>query len=71
MPKFYIKSGHIKHILDRETETKAIIDTLKYYKYRGFMVGARICVSEKGFDSFKEWSCYDIIDFMEQIKDVN
>lgn len=71
MPKYYIKSGHIKHILDRKTEAEAIVDTLKYHKHRGFLVGARVCVSEKGFESFKDWSCYDIIDFMEQIKDVH
>lgn len=71
MPKFYVKSGQIKYIIDRKSYKEAIIDTLKYYKYRGFMVGAKICVSEKGFDSFKEWFCYDISDFMEQIKDAN
>jgi hypothetical protein len=71
MPKYYIKSGQIKYIIDRKSEKSAIVDTLKYYKKRGFMVGSKICASEKGFESFKEWNCYDIIDFMEQIKDVN
>jgi hypothetical protein len=71
MPKYYIKSGQIKHTIDRPSDKKAIIDTLKYYKRRGFMVGAKICVSEKGFESFKEWFCYDISDFMEQIKDAS
>jgi hypothetical protein len=71
MPKYYIKSGHIRYIIDRNNYKDAIIATLKYYKHRGLMVGSKICVTEKGFDSFKEWFCYDISDFMEYIKDAN
>lgn len=71
MPKFYIKSGHIRYIIDRKNYKEAIVATLKFYKRRGLMVGAKICVSEKGFDSFKEWFCYDISDFMEYINNVD
>jgi hypothetical protein len=71
MPKYYVKSGQIKYILDRKDHETAIIDTLKAYKNRGFLTGPKVCISENGFDSYKTWKCYDTSDYLKQIKDQN
>lgn len=49
MPKYYVFSGQIKHIIDRPTDMVAITDTLEYYKGKGLMTGPKICVSERGW----------------------
>lgn len=49
MPKFYVFSGQIKHIIDRPDPQVAIVDVLLYYKGKGFLTGAKICVSERGW----------------------
>ena len=69
MPKYYVKSGQIKYILDRKNEELAIIDTIKHYYGQGYLTGPKICVSEKGFDDFKNWTCYDTDEYMRKAKD--
>jgi len=69
MPKYYIKSGQIKHIIDRENHDSAILDTLKYYKGRGLLTGVKICISEKGFETFKEWTCYDSYKYIKNTEE--
>lgn len=58
MAKYYISSGQIKHVIDRDTHSKAIKDTLSYYKGKGLMTGPKICISESGWT--KGQICYDI-----------
>ena len=66
MPKYYVKSGQIRYIIDSQDHESAILAALKNYKGRGLMSGPRICVSEQGFDDYKAWVCYDIDDFMKR-----
>lgn len=69
MPKYYIKSGQIKYIIDRDNYQQAILDTLKAYYGKGYMTGPKICVSEIGFENHRFWKCYDTSEYMKQIKD--
>lgn len=71
MPKYYIKSGEIQHIIDRKDYYTAIVDVLKFSKNRGLIAGPKICVSEKGFDSYKTWKCYDTCNYLKKIKGSN
>lgn len=68
MPKYYIKSGQIKFIIDSSDHIAAIYAAINRYKGRGIMTGPKICISEKGFDDFKSWKCYDTDDFLKGIK---
>lgn len=68
MPKYYVKSGQIKFIIDSSDHIAAIYAAINRYKGRGIMTGPKICVSEKGFDDFKSWTCYDTDDFLKGIK---
>lgn len=67
MPKFYVKSGQIKFIIDTTDHLSAISAALKRFKGKGIMTGPKICISETGFDSFKNWKCYNTDDFMKKI----
>lgn len=71
MPKYYIKSGQIKYIIDRKDYKEAIIDTLKAYHGKGYMTGPKICVSETGFENHHLWKCYDTGDYIKELKDNN
>lgn len=68
MPKYYIKSGQIKYIVDSSDEESAILAALYHYKGKGLMTGPRICVSEIGFESYRLWKCYDTDDFLKKDK---
>jgi hypothetical protein len=68
MPKYYIKSGHIKFIIDRNNPDIAIIDTLKFYQGKNIIRAPKICIGESGFDSFKKWKCFDINDYLKKVK---
>jgi hypothetical protein len=59
MPKYYIKSGSLKFIIDCADYSSAIEIAIKRYKGRGLMIGPKICVSEQGFEDFRNWTCYD------------
>lgn len=67
MPKYYVKSGQIKYIIDSPDHESAILAALKHYKGRGIMSGPKICISEKGFEDYKSWKCYDTDKFMKEI----
>ena len=67
MPKYYVKSGQIKYIVDCKDEKSAILSALSHYKGKGLLTGPKICASEKGFDSFKEWNCYDTDDYLKEV----
>lgn len=67
MPKYYIKSGQLKYIVDTTDEESAILSALYYYKGKTLMTSTKICVSEKGFKSFKNWTCYDIDDYLKKV----
>jgi hypothetical protein len=67
VPKYYIKSGEIKYIVDTTDETSAILSALYHYKKKSVMTGPKICVSEKGFESFKDWNCYDIDYYLKKV----
>ena len=68
MPKYYVKSGQIKFIIDASDHVSAILAALKHYKGRGVMTGAKICVSEQGFEDFKKWTCYDTDKYMKKAR---
>ena len=71
MPKYYIKSGQIKFIIDRENEESAILDTLKIYKNKKILTGPKICISERGFESYKKWKCYDTSYYLKNRDSIN
>jgi hypothetical protein len=66
MPKYYIKSGQIKYIIDCNDEKSAILSAMYHYRNKDVITGPKICVSERGFEDFKNWKCYDISDFKEK-----
>lgn len=67
MPKFYIKSGDLKFIIDRADYNIAIRESVVYAKNNNIITAPKICISEKGFLTFKEWTCYDIKDYSQRI----
>jgi hypothetical protein len=67
MPKYYVKSGQIKFIVDSPDETSAILTALKHYKGKGLMTGPKICVSETGFDDHRNWTCDDTDKYIKKV----
>lgn len=67
MAKYYIKSGDIKYIIDSNDPESAILSALYHYKNKNAITGPRICVSETGFDDFKNWKCYNTEDYLKKI----
>lgn len=67
MPKYYIKSGDIRYIVDTTDPESAILSALYHYKNKNVIPAHRICVSETGFDDFKNWKCYDTEDYVKKI----
>lgn len=68
MPKYYIKSGQLKYIVDSSDHVTAVLAALRHYKGKGIMTGPKICVSEIGFESYKSWKCYDTDEYLEKEK---
>lgn len=66
MPKYYVKSGQIKYIIDSPDHESAILAALRHYKGKGVMTTLKICVSEQGFEDHKTWTCYNTDDFMKR-----
>ena len=67
MPKYYIKSGQIKFIVDCTDHLCAILAALTHYKGKGILTGPKICVGEQGFEDFKKWKCYNTDDYIRRI----
>lgn len=67
MPKFYIKSGNLKFVIDKHDHKEAIKNALIYAEQHSIMTGLRVCYSEQGFVSFKEWVCEDIENYLKEI----
>lgn len=67
MPKFYVKSGNLRFVIDKPDHNSAIIDALIYAKQHNILAGLRVCYSEQGFDSFKEWICLDTHEYLKEI----
>ena len=67
MPKYYVKSGDIKYIIDTTDPESAILSALYHYKRKNIVSGPRICVSETGFDDFKNWKCYDTDYYLKKL----
>jgi hypothetical protein len=65
MPKYYVKSGQIKYIVDRSDHLTAINDTLKSFKGKGLNTALKICVSEVGWN--KDLTCYDTDEFLKKL----
>jgi hypothetical protein len=65
MPKYYVQSGQMKHIIDRKTRKQAIVDTLIFYRGKGLMTNLKICVSEIGWDI--QMTCYETDSFLKDI----
>lgn len=68
MPKYYIKSGQIKYIIDCNDEDSAIMSALDFYKDKKVYTAANICVSETGFINTAKWKCFDIQDYIKRLK---
>jgi hypothetical protein len=66
MPKYYVKSGQIKYIIDCNDPISAILAALYHFKGRGLVTGPKICVSECGFESHKTWKCYDTDEYLKK-----
>lgn len=66
MPKYYVKSGDIRFIVDTSDYVTAILAALRKYKGKGFITGPKICVSETGFNDHSRWTCYDTQEFLRQ-----
>jgi len=67
MPKYYIKSGDIKFIIDTTDPTSAILTTLYKYKNTGVIAGPKICISETGFEDHKKWICHNTYEYLKRI----
>lgn len=65
MPKYYVKSGQVKYIIDRPDYLIAINDTLKAFKGKGLSTALKICISEVGWN--KETTCYDTDEFLKKL----
>jgi hypothetical protein len=65
MPKYYVKSGQIKYIIQRENHYTAIVDGLKLYSGKGLLTSIKICISESGWN--KNFTCYDTDTFLKEI----
>ena len=65
MPKYYVKSGQIKYIVDRASHREAIVYTLKYFKGKGLLTSFKICISEIGWNI--KTTCYDTDSFLKDI----
>lgn len=66
MSKFYVKSGDLRFIIDREKYRDAIKEALIFAKNNSIIIGPKICISEKGFQTFKEWTCYDTKEYLQR-----
>lgn len=67
MPKYYIKSGDIKLIIDKPNHDQAIMSALQLYKNSNKIASHKICISEQGFEDFKNWICYDTYNFTKRL----
>lgn len=67
MPKYYVKSGQIKYIIDCNDPMSAILSALSHYKGKNIITGPKICVSEQGFDSYKQWKCYNTNECIKKV----
>lgn len=67
MPKYYVKSGQIKYIVECTDHICAILAALTHFKGRGLITGPKICVSEKGFEIKEKKDCYDTDKFLGKI----
>lgn len=67
MPKYYVKSGQIKFIIDCTDHRCAILASLTHYKDKKVIAGPKICVGEQGFEDFKKWKCYNTDQFLKDI----
>jgi hypothetical protein len=65
MPKYYIKSGDIRFIIDSSDHISAILSCLKRYKRSKKQTSNKICISETGFENFKNWDCFDTNKFIQ------
>lgn len=66
MPKYYVKSGQIKFVIDCSDAISAILAALRRYKGKGIMTGPKICVSETGFEDHSKWTCYETDEYMKR-----
>lgn len=66
MPKYYVISGQIKEIIDKNSHKEAIEFIIDKYNGKGFLTVAKICVSETGWSS--NLVCYDTDDFLRKNK---
>lgn len=67
MPKYYVKSGDIRYIIDSISPISAATAALAHYKNSKAISGPKICVGECGFESYKTWTCYDTDKLLKQL----
>lgn len=66
MAKYYIKSGDLQYIIDTPDYMSAILAGIKYAQKNKIILGPRICYSEQGFETFKNWICYDTLEYTKE-----
>lgn len=49
MPKYYVCSNQFQSIIDRKNAESAVIGVLQKLHGKGFIIGPKICVSERGW----------------------
>lgn len=64
MPKYYIQSGSMQSIIDRENTQIAILAVLENLYGKGIILSPQICISEKGWNSTKK-DCFDTDFFLK------
>lgn len=67
MPKYYVKSGQIKYIIECTDHDCAIMAALTHFKGRGLLTAPKICVSETGFEDHSKWKYYDTDKYLKKI----
>lgn len=67
MPKYYIKSGQLKFIIDCNDPDSAILHALEHFKDRKIYITKNICISETGFIDTNKWKCFDTQDYLKRL----
>jgi hypothetical protein len=66
MPKYYIKCGDIKFIIDSSDEKSAILAMINRYKGKGYILPPKICINQRGFKHIGTKDCYDTDKFLRK-----
>jgi len=62
MPKYYIQSGSMQSVIDKQTIESAILAVLEKFYGKGIIFSPTICVSERGWHKD---DCFDTDFFLK------